>query len=474
MRQKPRQKTVCAMIMTMKQNNLTEGSIKKALRQIAIPASIGFLFNTLFNVVDTYFAGQLSVSALAGLTISFPIFLITIALASGVGTGSTALAAIALGKKDQLGYHQIAKNALLVSMLIAVVLLVVSPFAIPWLLQVSGGTGEVLNEGLAYMNVVIIGAVFQILNFTFNGLLSAQGNTKPFRNFLIIGFFLNLILDPMFIFGWFGLPRMGTAGVALATVLVQVIGTIYLGISFFKSQGYNRTLFIKSRLSLNSVRQLLKQGIPVSLNNATVSIGIFIIQYFIYQFGTNETIAGYGVAVRIEQIALLPTIGLNIATVALVGQNFGAQQWQRILQSIKQAAKYALILLTIGLVIIYPFAPQLVGIFNQDPQVIQEGARYLRIEGLAIYSYSMIGIASSVLQAIKKPYYALMIGVLRQFTPIFVFYALGQLLNLGVTGVWWGIVLVNYTATILVWLIVYRLLNKLHPLTMNVWRIKVS
>lgn len=462
------------MIMSMQQNNLTEGSIKKALRQIAIPASIGFLFNTLFNVVDTYFAGQLSVSALAGLTISFPIFLITIALASGVGTGSTALAAIALGKKDQLGYHQIAKNALLVSCLIAVVLLIVSPFAIPWLLQVSGGTGDVLNEGLAYMNVVIIGAVFQILNFTFNGLLSAQGNTKPFRNFLIIGFFLNLILDPMFIFGWFGLPRMGTAGVALATVLVQVMGTIYLGISFFKSQGYDKALFIKSRLSVNAVRQLLKQGIPVSLNNATVSIGIFIIQYFIYQFGTNETIAGYGVAVRIEQIALLPTIGLNIATVALVGQNFGAQQWERILQSIKQAGKYALILLTVGLVIIYPFAPQLVGIFNQDPQVIQEGAHYLRIEGLAIYSYSMIGIASSVLQAIKKPYYALMIGVLRQFTPIFVFYALGQLLSLGVTGVWWGIVFVNYTATILVWIIVYRLLNKLHPFKMNITRIKVS
>jgi putative MATE family efflux protein len=462
------------MIMTMQQNNLTEGSIKKALRQIAIPASIGFLFNTLFNVVDTYFAGQLSVSALAGLTISFPIFLITIALASGVGTGSTALAAIALGKKDQFGYHQIAKNALLVSLLIAVILLIVSPFAIPWLLQVSGGTGDVFDAGLAYMNVVIIGAVFQILNFTFNGLLSAQGNTKPFRNFLIIGFFLNLILDPMFIFGWFGLPRMGTAGVALATVLVQVIGTVYLGISFFKSQGYDKTLFIKSRFSLTSVRQLLKQGIPVSLNNATVSIGIFIIQYFIYQFGTNETIAGYGVAVRIEQIALLPTIGLNIATVALVGQNFGAQQWERILQSIKQAGKYALILLTIGLVIMYPFAPQLVGIFNQDPEVILEGARYLRIEGLAIYSYSLIGIASSVLQAIKKPYYALIVGVLRQFTPIFVFYALGQLLSLGVTGVWWGIVLVNYTATILVWLIVYRLLNKLHPFKMNITRIKVS
>ena len=159
---------------------------------------------------------------------------------------------------------------------------------------------------------------------------------------------------------------------------------------------------------------------------------------------------------------------------ALVGQNFGAQQWERILQSIKQAGKYALILLTIGLAIIYPFAPQLVGLFNQDPQVIIEGAHYLRIEGLAIYSYSMIGIASSVLQAIKKPYYALMIGILRQLTPILVFYALGQLLQLGVTGIWWGIVLVNYSATILVWIIVYRLLNQLYPLTMNVLRMKVS
>jgi putative MATE family efflux protein len=454
----------------MQQTNLTEGSIKKALLQIAIPASIGFLFNTLFNVVDTYFAGQLSVAALAGLTISFPIFLITIALASGIGTGATALASIALGKKNNQEYHQIAKNALLLSFLVAVVLLIVSPFAIPWLLQVSGGTGEVFEAGLAYMNVVIIGAVFQILNFTFNGLLSAQGNTKPFRNFLILGFFLNLILDPMFIFGWFGLPELGTAGVALATVLVQVMGTFYLGFSFFKSSRFVKDMFSKAKLSLVSLGQLLKQGVPVSLNNATISIGIFIIQYYIYQFGSTETIAGYGVAVRIEQIALLPTIGLNIATVALVGQNFGAQQWQRILQSIKQAVKYGLILLTVGLLIIYPFAPQLVGLFNNDPVVIQEGANYLRIEGLAIYTYSMIGIASSVMQAIKKPYYALIIGVLRQLTPIFVFFFLGEVLQLGISGIWWGIVLVNYTAVFLAWYVVYRLLNRLSPIKINLFK----
>ncbi len=456
----------------MSQTNLTQGSIKKALRQIAIPASIGFLFNTLFNVVDTYFAGQLSVAALAGLTISFPIFLITIALASGIGTGATALAAIAIGKKDQMQYHVIAKNALLLSLIVAGVLLLIAPFAIPWLLQVSGGTGDVFQAGLAYMNVVIIGAVFQILNFTFNGLLSAQGNTKPFRNFLVLGFFFNLFLDPLFIFGWFGLPQLGTAGVALATVLVQVFGTVYLGTAFFKSSYFMKTLFKKAKVSGQAIKQLLKQGIPVSLNNATVSIGIFIIQYFIYQYGTYETIAGYGVAVRIEQIALLPTIGLNIATVALVGQNFGAAQWHRILIAIKKAVKYGVILLTIGLVIIYPLAPQLIAIFNQDPQVIQEGATYLRIEGLAIYTYSMIGIASSVMQAIKKPYYALIIGVLRQLTPILVFFVLGEVFALGTIGIWWGIVIVNYVATALAWYVVYRLLSQLLPFKLNLMRTK--
>jgi putative MATE family efflux protein len=454
----------------MSQPNLTQGSIKKALRQIAIPASIGFLFNTLFNVVDTYFAGQLSVSALAGLTISFPIFLITIALASGIGTGATALAAIAIGKKDELQYHRIAKNAIFLSFIVAILLLVISPIAIPWLLQVSGGTGEVYQAGLAYMNVVIIGAIFQILNFSFNGLMSAQGNTKPFRNFLILGFFLNLFLDPLFIFGWFGFPQLGTAGVALATVVVQIIGTLYLGFSFFKSSFFNPQLFKEAKLNGQNLTQLLKQGVPVSLNNATVSIGIFIIQYFIYQYGTYETIAGYGVAVRIEQIALLPTIGLNIATIALVGQNFGAQQWQRIIQAIKQAVKYGVILLTIGLLIIYPFAPQFVAIFNNDPNVIAEGAQYLRIEGLAIYTYSMIGIASSVMQAIKKPYFALMVGLIRQLTPILVFSFLGQGLGLGTLGIWWGIVIVNYLATILAWSIVYRLLKRLFPLTMKVMK----
>jgi putative MATE family efflux protein len=451
----------------MKQNDLTKGSIKKAVRLIAIPSSIGFLFNTLFNVVDTYFAGQLSVSALAGLTVSFPIFLITIALASGIGNGATALAAIGLGKKDKGEYHNIAKNALFLSIVTAIILVLIAPFAIPGLLALAGAEGETFANGLAYMNIVIYGAIFQILNFSINGLLSAQGNSRPFRNFLIIGFFLNIFLDPLFIFGWFGLPALGTAGVAIATVIVQAVGSVYLLISLIRSSGFDMVLFKQAKINRNHTLDLLKQSIPVALNTATVSIGIFIIQYFIYRFGSDETIAGYGAALRVEQIALLPTIGLNIATVAIVGQNFGAQRFDRIRQTIKQVIKYSFITLSIGLLIFYSFAPQLVGLFNTDPLVIAEGVNYLRIEGLAIYSYSLIGIASSVLQAIKKPYYALIIGIIRQLFPFIMFYLLGEVMGLGVSGIWWGIVIINYGAVALAWSIASNLLGKSEKVTMN-------
>jgi Na+-driven multidrug efflux pump len=316
------------------------------------------------------------------------------------------------------------------------------------------------------MTIIMGASIFQILNFTFNGLLSAQGNTKPFRNFLIVGFFLNLFLDPLFIFGWFGLPQLGAAGVALATVVVQALGTLYLGWSFFRSSLYDRSIFANVKINRTTMLALLKQGLPVSLSNATIAIGIFVIQFFIYRYGNDQTLAGYGVAVRIEQIALLPTIGLNIATLAIAGQNYGAQLYKRIEQTYRQAIKYAVILLAIGLLILYPFAPQLVAFFNRDPDVIQEGVGYLRIEGLAIFSYSIIGISTSILQAIKKPYLGLLIGVLRQLSPIVVFFILGDLLNLGMNGVWWGIVIVNYLAMVLSWSLVSKLLKPLLKTTL--------
>jgi putative MATE family efflux protein len=430
----------------VKKYDLTQGSILSHVKAIAIPSSVGFFFNTMFNVVDSIYAGQLSTDALAGLSLSFPIFFLIIAIGAGIGNGTSTLSAIAIGKKDMQEYHQLARNSLLMSLVIGVSLIFIAPFVIEPLFKLSGAEGASLALGVGYTQTIFYGSLFFLLNFALNGLLASQGNTKPYRNYLIIGFFMNLILDPLLIFGWFGLPALGTVGVALATVIVQIFGTVYLTSQWMKSELFDIAKFKKSFGSFSTVRALLKQVIPASLNTATIALGIFIINYYVLMYGGSQTIAAYGAAVRIEQLVLLPTLGLNVAVLSIVGQNFGAGNFERIIKARSLVTKIGILIMLVGMVIIFFTSPYLIQIFNGDPVVIDAGTTYLRIEVLAFMTYVFLNMNISVLQGIKKPNFALWIGMFRQFLPFVLFYFLGTTLNMGILGVWWGIVIINWTA----------------------------
>jgi len=430
----------------MKNPDLTKGNINSLLKKIAIPASVGFAFNTLFNVVDSIYAGQISTDTLAGMAIAFPIFFLIISISSGFGNGATALSAISIGEKDVKSFHAYALNALLLAVIVGVLLPVLSPLFLEPLFKLSGSTGNVLQVGMEYTTVILFGTIFFVLNFVLNGLLNAQGNTKPFRNYLIIGFFANLILDPLFILGWFGLPKMGASGVALATVIVQAFGTVYLTYHLIKSELFDMKLFKEAKPSFKTIRALLNQGIPSSLNNATIALGVFIINYFVLLYGGTETVAAYGVSMRIEQMALLPTIGITVAVLSIVGQNFGANKIDRIYEVRKKGTIYGVGIMLIGTVIIVPLAPFLIGLFDSSDVVVNAGTQYLRIEAFAFTTYIFLNIGVSVLQGIKKPKFGLWIGLYRQLLPFALFYFLGTTLGMGILGVWWGIVFINWTA----------------------------
>ena len=427
-------------------SDLTVGSINKHLKRIAIPASIGFLFNTLFNVVDTFYAGRLSTEALAGLTLSFPIFFIIIALSAGIGNAVSALGSISLGKKNKAGFNQLGFNAIILGLFTGLVVTIFATTFTRPLFILIGASGEALDLGIAYTNVIFYGSVFFILNAVLNGLLSAQGNTRTYRNLLIVSFFLNLFLDPLFIFGWFGLPRLGVVGVALATILVQLIGTIYLTSRLIQSEWIDIKQLISSKFTFKTMLELLKQAIPSTLNMATIAIGIFIINYYVLQYGGVDGVAAFGAATRIEQIALLPALGLNVAALTIAGQNFGAGNKARILEVFKKAMIAGISIMIIGGIVIFPLAPYLVSIFNNNPNVISIGTRYLRIEVLAFVTYVILNISISVLQGIKKPNYAIFMGIFRQALPFGLFYLLGTTFNMGLDGVWWGIVIINWIA----------------------------
>lgn len=430
--------------------DLTQGSIFSHIRRIAIPASVGMLFNTLFNVVDTYYAGKLSTESLAGMTISFPIFFIILALSSGIGSGATALSAIALGEKDQEKFHSLSYNAILFGFCLSLLISLFAPLIVPYLFNLSGASGLSKTLGIQYTNTIFYGSVFFILNSVLNAMLNAQGDTKSYRNFLIIGFFMNLFLDPLFIFGWFGLPKLGTTGVALATVIVQAIGSVYMISRLKKSPIFKLSRFKAERFKPQVVLQLFQQGFPASLNMMTIALGVFVINFFVLKYAGSVTIAAYGVAVRVEQLVLLPALGLNIAALTLSGQNYGAKLYQRILETQRTALYIGVGMMIVGAFLIYPLAPYVIALFNDNDGVIMAGTHYLRIEVFALPTYIILNVLISVLQGIKKPNFAVLIGLYRQILiPSTLFYFLGNVMGMGITGVWWGIVINNWSAVII-------------------------
>ena len=445
----------------LKSLDFTSTKISILIRKLAVPASVGFIFNTLFNVVDTYWGGKISTSALAAMGLTFPVFFIILSRGIGLGTGTTALISQSLGAGQNEEAEKFGFQAVSFSIINSVLLTIIGLHIAPSLFLILGATDEYLAIAIQYMNIILYGTFFFLINSILNSLLTARGDTKTYRNYLIIGFFLNAILDPWFMYGGFGFPQLGIRGIALATILIQCFGTIYM-ISITR----RRKIFQHARINefipnRKYFAALFGQGFPASLNMLTVAIGIFVITYFASKFG-KEAVAAYGIVTRIEQIALLPTIGLNIAALTLAGQNMGAGLPGRVFESWKLNIRYGLLIMSIGVVGVSLFSRHLIHAFTADQQVIDIGVEYLHVAVLFFFAYVFLNISVSTLQGMKKPFYAIFVGAYRQFLiplPMFLFLAI--YLQWGTKGIWWGIFAANWSAAIFTFFYTRRQIMKL-------------
>ncbi len=445
---------------------LTIQPIPKLIRQIAIPVSIGFFFYTMFNVVDTFFGGLISTQTLAALSLSFPVFFIILAMGSGFSTGTTALIGNALGAGNRDEARLFGIQGISFGVLLSIVMTCIGIYASPYLFSMLGASHDYLAICLIYMNTILLGTVFFMLVHMLNAILVALGDTRSFRNFLIGGFFLNIILDPWFIYGGLGIPPLGIAGIAWATVLIQLFGGLFLGLRVYRTDlVFNksiRDIIPKQRY----FKEIARQGFPASLNMITVGIGIFVITYFISKFG-KEAVAAYGIATRVEQIALLPSIGLNTATLTIVAQNNGAKLFERIKETLSTALRYGGILMGLGTMGVFLFAEPLMGLFTSDGKVVEIGATYLRIAAFVFYAYVILYVNVAALQGVKRPMYAIWIGLYRQIiAPIIVFYFLTHILDFGLMAIWWGIFSVTWSAAVITFCYARRLLGKVIHLSL--------
>lgn len=441
--------------------DFTTTPLPKLIRSIALPSSMGFIFNTLFNVIDTYYGGLVSTTALAALSLSFPVFFIILSIGIGMGTGTTALISSSLGSGDHAKARIYAVQAITLSVFNAILLTVLGVLAAPYLLKLLGAKDEYLGVAVAYMNIILSGTFFFLLNSILNSTLTSRGDTKTYRNFLIAGFFLNVVMDPWFMYGGLGVPAMGVGGIGFSTVIIQMMGSVYLIVRIRNRgilKGIRRQEFAPQK---RYFADLFKQGFPASLNMLTVAIGIFVITYFAGQYG-KEAVAAYGIATRIEQLALLPTVGLNIAALTIAAQNLGAGNPHRVFDSWKLSIRYGLLIILFGIISVVLFSEPLLKVFTSDPKVILIGKEYLGVGVLFFFAYIFLNVSVSTLQGIKKPMYAIFVGTYRQFLlPLPLFLLLSVYLDWGTKGIWWGIFIANWSAAIFTFFYTRRKLQRL-------------
>ncbi len=441
-------------------NPLTDGDISQQIRRIGIPVGIGVLFNSLFQVVDTFYAGAISREALAALALSFPIYFIIIGLGSGLGTGAAALIGNALGAGDREEAAHLAAQGLALTVLLSLATATVGIAVSPRLFEILGVVGDGVRFNMSYITPIFQAAVCFNLVFMFHAALSAQGETRPFRNFLMLGFVLNIFLDPWFIYGGWGLPAMGIAGVGIATALVQLIGSLYLGWRATHSRLFSAFNLRMLLPDLRRVLQIIRQGAPPALDLSTVSIGGFIVTYFISRFGT-DVVAAYGIASRLDGLIWIPLVGLDVATLVLVAQNNGARHYARMWQTFNIALRYGLILMTVSGIIVFVFAYELIGIFTTEAAIIETGVVYIRISALGLWAKPLGFIGFAALRGIKRPLLPMAISMTRMIIlPAILLYVLVTLLGAGLLSIWWTIMFITVASGLLAWYAVQRLMPR--------------
>ena len=392
--------------------DLTKDNIPTLIRQIAIPSSIGTLFQTLYNIVDVKFAGLISPDAITAIAKSFPIYFIIIGFTAGLSIGVTALISNAIGKNDEKKASLLLAQAILTSLIISFLVTLVGIYGTGPILKFLKTNPEIIFYAKDYMDIIFLGASLFFLQLTINSFLVSRGDTKSLRNVLIITFFLNLVLNPIFIYGLYFIPAMGIKGIALATLSSQLFGLIYIILKVNKT---NLKKFLNPECFIpkyNLQKEILSQTIPATISMMLIGLGVFVLLFYVSTYG-DYSAGGYGAAIRFEQLFLLPVLGLNASTLALVGQNFGAMNFVRIHETYTRSIFYGTLFMGICGLLIFFSSDYIMYFFSDNDEIIFYGSTYLKIAAFAGPCYPIFFISSALLQGLKKPNYQMVINLMR-------------------------------------------------------------
>jgi len=402
--------------------DLLKDNIPKLVRKLAVPAMIGTLFQTLYNVVDTFFAGKISPEALSALSKSFPIYFIIIATSIGVTVAGTSLIGNSIGENDNKKTLYYFSHIIYYGIIISIFITFLGLYFSEQVFFLMASTEKVVFLGLEYTNIIYSGSFLFILVVALNSLLHAEGDTKTYRNVLVLSFILNIILNPILIFGFLFVPAFGVKGIGIATIISQLVSFLII---LFKVLQNERVRNITNEYLVPKFlffKNIFFQSMPISISICGYALASAIIFTYVGQSG-EYAVAGYGVGTRIEQVVLLPILGINTAIISIIAQNYGANNLYRIKETYFTAIKYAFIIMITAGTLVFLSASVITSFFSNDPEVIEYGKRYLKISAFVLPAYPVFFLSNGFFMALKKSENAMISNFFRNvLNPIAVFY----------------------------------------------------
>ena len=438
--------------------NILTDDVKKLIRQLAIPASIGTLFQTLYNIVDTFFAGRISPEALSALSKSFPVYFILIATSIGVTVAGTSLIGNSIGEKNEKNSLYYFSQTIIFAVLISIIITILGLNFSDNIFRLMGSTEYVTNLGLQYTNIIFYGSILFILVVAINSLLHAEGDTKTYRNVLILSFLINVFLNPILIFGFMFIPALGIKGIGISTLIAQFTSLIIILLKILKNDRVKKITKEYFVPKFNYLKNIFFQSMPISVSICGYSIAAAIIFTYVGISGEYAT-AGYGVGTRVEQVVLLPILGINTAIITIIAQNFGAENFQRIKETYIGAIQYALIIMVTCSFLVFVFSNHITSIFSNDQTVIEFGGKYLQISAFVLSAYPIFFLSNGFFMALKKSEYAMISNLFRNvLNPILVFY-FAKLYNASFEQFFWIWVIINWLFSICYFLFTYNFIR---------------
>ena len=443
-------------------SDLGNKRIGPLLAKLAIPTTIGMLANSLYNIVDTIFIGRgVGTLAIAGIGIVFPIQLIIMAIAQLFGMGAASMVSRSLGKKDYGRAASIVGNSFIASFIFGTFAAIIIFILLNPILRVFGATENILPFARDYLSIVTFGFIFFPFLVSTNNLVRAEGDAKNAMIVMLVAIGVNIILDPIFIFGL----NMGIKGAAYATIIAQFCGFLYIILYYILGRSSLNIRMAHLRMKWAILKEMVSLGFASFIRQVSMSILLIVVNNSLGVYGGDIAIAVFSVVNRVVMFVMMPLFGIVAGVQPVIGFNYGANNMGRVKESLKTSVLATVVLGAVFFIIFMVIPSKIIGLFSTDTELINSGVFPLRMIVLLIPFIGFQIIGAAFFQSIGKARPSIVLSLSRQVLFLIPLILLLPLL-LGINGIWIAFPIADLLAILITGILIYREIRKINTLEM--------